>query len=100
MKNFHIYEVRNETLKEAYVAVSPLHLSSFQTEFHQHPPDSTRHWHLSRHQIAYIEVERDLPEADARLFLKQYMKSAMPLGWRLVHEDGAGSAAALTPKKR
>ncbi len=100
MPNFHIYEVRNETLKEAYVAASPFHLSAFQTEFHQNPPDSTRHWRLGQHQIAYIEVERDLPEADARHFLKQYLKSSMPLGWRLIQEDGAGSAAALTPKKR
>ncbi len=100
MPNFHIYEVRNETLKEAYVAISPFHLSSFQTEFHQKPPDSAAHWHLGRHQIAYIEVERDLPEADARHFLRQYTKTSLPLGWRLLQDGTNGSAAAFTPKKR
>ena len=87
MKTFHVYEIRNETLKETYVSRSSLRGDEFRAGVERVPPPVIAHWDWAEQKIHFADVELALPEDAARSFLEEYLRTFTPRpGWKMLSD--------------
>lgn len=78
-----VYEGVNETLREIVVGTTMDSLEGTREAHRRVLPPAIKHWDFAAHRIVYREVERNLPERDARIFLSGYARSIESGGWRV-----------------
>lgn len=84
-----IYEARNEDLKEVFIGTAgatDFSIDNLRTSHQNTPPQAISHWKFDAEKIIYSVVEVGLNEIDVPVFLENYMRSALPLGWTLIVE--------------
>jgi hypothetical protein len=80
-----VFELVNENEKQIYVGATRLPVFRLASELARQPPKAIKHWDLD-HATTVRSVEFDLDEADAKVFIKQYVATALPSGWRYLSD--------------
>lgn len=80
-KDFTVFELVNEKLREIYVAHTDGPVFSVVAELRRLSAPALRHWDF--HDTRPVRsIEFGLSEEDARMFVKNYTRAELPDGWR------------------
>jgi hypothetical protein len=82
--DYTVFEIVNAPLKEIYVGATRRAIHELAGRLHHEPHEPIRHWDL-REAAPVRSIEFDLNESDAHAFIRNYVKTELPKGWRFLH---------------